>query len=160
MRALRRTGHYQTLSPYWFLAPAVVLLALLSVYPLVYVLDTAFHRLTPRGELWVGGANFLRLLRDPFFLRATLQTVVFATAALAVELGLGLTLALLLDSKLRGRSLWRALFLLPMILPPVVAGVIWRLIYNPNFGALNGAIAATGLDTRRLTWLADPRVAL
>jgi multiple sugar transport system permease protein len=77
-----------------------------------------------------------------------------------LELGLGLALALLLDSQIRARWLWRSLFLLPMILPPVVVGVIWRLIYNPNFGVLNGALQLFGVDTTQLTWLADPSVAL
>jgi multiple sugar transport system permease protein len=116
--------------------------------------------LTPAGETFVGAQNFLRLLVDPFFYRAAVQTLVFTASALTLEFALGLALALLLDSQIRGRALWRALLLLPMILPPVVAGVTWRLIYNPGFGPLNGALRLVGVDTRRLTWLADPKFAL
>jgi multiple sugar transport system permease protein len=146
--------------PYALLAPALLLLAALTVYPFFYILHTSVHRLTPAGETFVGAQNFLRLLVDPFFYRAAVQTLVFTASALTLEFALGLALALLLDSQIRGRALWRALLLLPMILPPVVAGVTWRLIYNPGFGPLNGALRLVGVDTRRLTWLADPKFAL
>jgi len=146
--------------PYVLLAPAMFLLLALTVYPLFYILRTSVHVTTPNGEVWVGARHFLRLLRDPFFYRATLQTLIFAASALVLEFTLGLGLALLLDSRVRGRAFWRALLLLPMILPPVVAGVIWRLMYNPSFGVLNGALRLLGVDTHKLTWLADPRFAL
>jgi multiple sugar transport system permease protein len=138
----------------------VVLLLALTVYPLLYIVRISLYRLTPAGETFVGSENFLRLLRDPFFFQSLGQTFVLIVGALTLEFLLGLSLTLLLDSEIRARGLWRALFLLPMILPPVVVGVIWRLIYNPNFGVLNGALQLLGVDTTRLTWLADPSVAL
>ncbi len=146
--------------PYLFLAPSVVLLLALTVYPLLYILRLSVYRLSAGGEEFAGLANFFRLFQDGFFLQSIGQTVVFTLAALALELSLGLTLAVLLDSRIRAQNLWRSLFLLPMILPPVVVGVIWRLIYNPNFGVLNGLLETFGVDTTRLTWLADPSVAL
>lgn len=148
------------LFPYLFIAPSVVLLLALTVYPLLYIVRISLYRMTPGGETFVGVENFLRLFRDPFFFRSLGQTFVFTFGSLGLEFLLGLSLALLLDSQIRARGFWRALFLLPMILPPVVVGVIWRLIYNPNFGVLNGTLQLLGLDTSRLTWLADPAVAL
>ena len=73
-------------------------------------------------------------------------------AALTVEFLLGLALALLVDSLARGRGFFRAGLLAPMLLPPVVAAVIWRLIYNPQFGVLNGMLRQIGFNTARLTW--------
>ena len=146
--------------PYLFLAPSVLLLLALTVYPLLYILRLSVYRLSAGGEEFAGLANFFRLFQDSFFLQSIGQTVLFTLAALALELALGLALALLLDSRIRAQNLWRSLFLLPMILPPVVVGVIWRLIYNPNFGVLNGLLETFGVDTARLTWLADPSVAL
>ena len=69
-----------------------------------------------------------------------------------MEFLLGLGLALLLDSLAHGRGVFRAGLLAPMLLPPVVAAVIWRLIYNPQFGVLNGTLRAAGIPTTRLTW--------
>ena len=148
------------LFPYWFLAPTVALLLGLTVYPLFYIVRLSLYRMSPAGEVFVGADNFLRLAGDPLFFQSLGQTLVFTMGALGLEFVLGLALALLLDSQIRGRNLWRSLLLLPMILPPVVVGVIWRLIYNPNFGVLNGALQLAGVDTTRLTWLADPSVAL
>jgi len=159
LTSLRRTGR-QGFFPYLFLAPAVVLLLGLTVYPLLYIVRISLYRLTPAGETFVGLENFLRLLSDPFFFQSLGQTFLLMVGALTLEFLFGLSLALLLDSEIRARGLWRTLFLLPMILPPVVVGVIWRLIYNPNFGVLNGALQLLGVDTTRLTWLADPSVAL
>lgn len=148
------------LFPWLFLAPSVLLLLGLTVYPLFYILRISAYRMAPGGEEFAGADNFLRLFGDERFFASVWHTAVFTAGALALELGLGLGLALLLDSRIRARGLWRSLFLLPMILPPVVVGVIWRLIYNPNFGVLNGLLELFGVETERLTWLADPSVAL
>lgn len=148
------------LFPYLFLAPSVVLLLALTVYPLVYIVMICLQRVTPRGTTFVGLANIFRLFQDGFFFRSIWQTLIFTGCALALEMLLGLALALLLDSEIRARGFWRAIFLLPMILPPVVVGVIWRLIYNPSFGVLNGMLQLLGVDIQRWTWLADPTMAL
>lgn len=158
--ARRADAGSDRLFPYLFLAPCVLLLLSLTIYPLFYVVRMSFHRLTPSGEVFVGVENFLRIARDPFLFRSAWQTMVFTAGALALEFFLGLALALLLDSQIRGRGFWRSVLLLPMILPPVVAGVIWRLVYNPNFGVVNGFLQLVGVDTTRLTWLADPSLAL
>ena len=80
------------------------------------------------------------------------QTLLYAAVALALEFLLGLALALLVDSLAHGRALIRAGLLAPMLLPPVVAAVIWRLIYNPEFGVLNGTLRQLGFNTANLTW--------
>ena len=143
------------LLPYLLIAPAVAVLLALSIYPLIYSVSVSLQ--TNAG--W-GIANFTRLLSDNFFLTAMAHTFVFAVAALACEFLLGLGLALLLNSQIRGRGLFRATLLVPMMLPPVVAGVVWRLLLNPNFGAVNGTLKQIGIDTESLTWTASPRLAM
>jgi len=73
---------------------------------------------------------------------------------------LGLALALLLNHEIRGRGVFRAALLVPMMLPAVVVGVVWRLMLNPNFGAINGTLKGFGFNTEALTWTASPRLAL
>jgi len=71
-----------------------------------------------------------------------------------------LGLAVLLDRPLRGRSLFRSALLIPMMLPPVVVGVVWRLMLNADFGAINGTLKGAGANTDSLTWTASPVLAL
>src|SRR6185437_9483962 len=88
------------------------------------------------------------------------HTFIYAAVALLFEFVLGLGLALLLNRQIRGRGLFRASLLVPMMLPPVVVGVVWRLLLNPNFGAINGTLKQLGVNTETLTWTASPRLAL
>jgi multiple sugar transport system permease protein len=141
--------------PYLLIAPTVAVLLALSIYPLFYSIKTSFQ--TNEGA-WSFG-NFTRLFSDGFFFSALMHTFVFASLALTLEFLIGLSLALLLDSRLRGRNVFRALLLVPMMLPPVVVGVVWRLMFNSDFGAINGTLKAFGLDTTNLTWLASPKLA-
>jgi multiple sugar transport system permease protein len=134
----------------------MVVLIALSVYPMFYAVKVS---LTSPSGAWTL-SNFTRLLQDRLFGVALVQTVVFTGAALAVEFLLGLALALLIDSLTRGKSLFRAGMLVPMLLPPVVAAVAWRLIYNPQFGVLNGTLRRMGADTSGLTWTSGDASAL
>jgi multiple sugar transport system permease protein len=135
----------------------LVLLAL-SVYPLIYAVRVSLQAGTGAGVRW-SPDNFSRLFSDAFFQSALLHTLVYALLALTCELLLGLGLALLLNHEMRARSLFRAALLVPMMLPPVVVGVVWRLALNPNFGAVNGTLKSFGLNTESLTWTASPRLA-
>ena len=145
--------------PLVLLAPAILVLLSLSIYPLIYSVTVSLQSQTPNGLSW-GLANFRRLLSDTFFLTAMAHTFVFAISALTLELLIGLTLALVLNGPLRGRGLFRATLLIPMMLPTVVVGVVWRLMLNPNFGAINATLKQLGINTEALTWTASPRLAL
>lgn len=142
--------------PYLLITPAIVVLLLLTVYPLVYAIKISLQ--TADGA-WTT-RHFSRLVEDHFFRAALWQTLVYAAVALVGEFVLGLGLALLLDSQLRARNLFRSLLLIPMMLPSVVVAVIWRLLYNPQFGAINGTLVRWGIDTSNFTWIADPTWAL
>lgn len=142
--------------PYLLIAPTVAVLFALSIYPLIYAVKTSFQ--TNNGAK-ISLDNFTRLFSDGFFFSAIAHTFVFAAIALTIEFLIGLSLALLLDSRLRGRNVFRALLLVPMMLPPVVVGVVWRLMLNSDFGAINGTLKGFGFDTTSLTWTASPKLA-
>jgi multiple sugar transport system permease protein len=139
-----------------WIAPALGLLFALSIYPLLYSVKVSFTseagRFTP--------AHYARIFSDRLFSVACWQTAVYAALALTAEFLLGLGLALLVDSLARGRGMFRAGLLTPMLLPPVVAAVVWRLIYNPQFGVLNGTLRQMGISTARLTWTSGESSAL
>jgi multiple sugar transport system permease protein len=141
---------------YLLIAPTIFVLLALSIYPLFYSIKTSLQSESGNWTL----QNFVRLVGDQFFLSALGHTLVYAVVALTLEFLIGLALALLLNAQLRARGLARALLLLPMMLPPVVVGVVWRLMLNSNFGAVNGTLKGFGLNTEALTWTASPKLAM
>src|SRR5215207_2131984 len=149
----------ELLLPALFLAPALAVLLSLSIYPLIYSVTISLQQETAVGITW-GLGNFTRLFSDNFFWTALAHTFVYAAAALTCEFLLGLGLALLLNNQIRGRGFFRVSLLVPMMLPTVVVGVVWRLMLNPNFGAVNGTLKQFGIDTESLTWTASPKLAM
>src|SRR5215204_264268 len=149
----------ELLLPAIFLAPALAVLLSLSIYPLIYSVTISLQQETAAGITW-GLGNFARLASDNFFWTAMAHTFVYAVVALTCEFLLGLGLALLLNNQIRGRGFFRASLLVPMMLPTVVVGVVWRLMLNPNFGAVNGTLKQFGIDTESLTWTASPKLAM
>src|SRR2546423_14309270 len=149
----------ELLLPVVFIAPALAVLLSLSIYPLIYSVTISLQQATSSGVSWTLG-NFTRLATDDFFLTAMAHTFVYAFAPSTCELLIGLGLELLLNKQIRGRGLFRASLLVPMMLPTVVVGVVWRLMLNPNFGAVNGTLKQFGINTENLTWTASPRLAM
>jgi multiple sugar transport system permease protein len=151
-------GSDKTLA-YLLLAPTLFVLLALSIYPLVHAISLSLQ-ITSGGAARWSLQNFARLISDQFFLAALGHTLIYALSALTLEFLLGLALAVLLNRQIRGRSFFRAGMLAPMMLPMVVVGVIWRLMLNPNFGAVNGTLKGIGLNTAALTWTSSPRLAM
>ncbi len=141
---------------YLLIAPTIAVLLALTIYPLFYSIKISLQTESGNATL----QNFARLFSDQFFLSALAHTFVYAAIALTIEFLLGLGLALLLDTHIRGRGAFRALLLVPMMLSPVVVGVVWRLMLNSNFGAVNGTLKSFGLNTESLTWTASPKLAM
>jgi multiple sugar transport system permease protein len=154
-RQITRNGSERALA-YFLLAPTVAVLFALTIYPLIYSVKISLQGESHNWTL----QNFARLLHDQFFLSALAHTIVYAAIALTCEFFMGLALALLLNTQMRGRTLWRSLLLAPMMLPAVVVGVVWRLMLNSNFGAVNGTLKALGFETESLTWTASPKLAM
>ena len=132
----------------WWVAPAVAVLAAMSIYPLIFLVLSGFHSTSDQWTLH----NFTRMAGDRMLGEALFHTALFVGVALALELTWGLLLAVIVDSVRRGRGFLRTAIMVPMLLPPVVAAVVWRLIYNPQFGLLNGTIRALGGNPSGLTW--------
>jgi multiple sugar transport system permease protein len=144
---------------YLLVSPTIAVLVALSIYPLIHAVTVSLKVRSGGVSGWSLG-NFSRLFSDQFFVAALGHTLVYATSALTLEFLLGLGLAVLMNNQLRGRSFFRAALLVPMMLPTVVAGVVWRLMLNPNFGAVNGTLKGMGLNTSALTWTSSPRLAM
>ncbi len=108
----------------------------------------------------MGTANYIKMLGGSNFQRALVTTTWFAVISVAAEMVLGVLAALLLNQQFRGRAALRALMILPWALPTVVNATLWRLIYNPEYGALNAALTQLGLLDSYRSWLGEPGTAL
>lgn len=143
------------LTPYLFMAPAALVMILALFYPILYMVWGSFRDWDPSQSLgetdFVGLANYARLLVDPAFHESFRVTLVFAVAVVSVEMVLGVGLALLLDRNIRGMSVLRTLFILPMMIAPVVVGLVWRYMFHQTYGTFNRALDAVGLPT--VDWL-------
>jgi ABC-type sugar transport systems, permease components len=108
----------------------------------------------------VGLANFSKVLASPQFHQVLWTTILFVLISVTAEVVLGVLAALLLDQQFVGRSFLRALMILPWALPTVVNATMWRLIYNPDFGAFNALLTQTGLIADYRSWLGETQTAL
>ena len=145
-------------TPYLFLVPALVVIAFGLLYPIGYMVYASFLDWAPSQRIeqadWVGWRNYLGLLNDPNFRESVSVTLVFAFAVVAIEMVLGVGLALLLDRPLRGMSVLRTVFILPMMIAPIVVGLIWRYMYHPSVGIFNRTLTDWGFEP--IPWLSSP----
>jgi multiple sugar transport system permease protein len=141
--------------------PAVALFAGVIAYPLVASLVTGLYEqsLVLSGRTFVGLAN-LRDVIGAELLPVLRNTVVFAVAATAVPVVLGMALALSLNVGLRGSRVLRGVFLLPWVVPGVVASFLWLWIFDANYGVLNGFLVRLGLIEDNVVWLGQPGTAM
>ncbi len=137
---------------YRFVAPALVLLALITIYPAAYVLYLSLHRKLLIFDIsrFIGLGNFLFLLRDDRFWNALKNTASFTSVSVGLELILGLSIALLLNRAFRLKGFVRAVVLIPWAIPTVVSARMWEWLYNTDFGLLNFLLGA------KINWLGSP----
>jgi multiple sugar transport system permease protein len=146
---------------YLMLAPTVVILLALTIFPSIYMFYAAVHRVSPNPDLpwaFVGVDNFARLLTDAQFQVALRNTAVFTIVAVSVEFLLGLGLALLLDKFIRRLTFLKTVLMIPMMLPPIAVAITWKLIYEPQFGVLNEIMFRLGLPIQ--AWAGDVNLAM
>jgi len=135
----------------WMMAtPSIVALLALGIVPLIWMVWTAFQRFSPNPFLppeFVGFDNFDSLVSDPQFLGSLQVTVIVLVAALSLQVILGFALALALYSINRWRGLIVSLLLIPTAIAPIVAGIVWWMLFNTRFGAINSILMQWfGLD--------------
>lgn len=143
------------------LGPTLILYALFVFVPVIWSAYYGFFNWSGIGEAkFIGLDNYAEILRDPVFWRALKNNVIFVLASVFGQVPLALMLAVLLHkSNLLQRFLRSAVFL-PMVLSTVVIGMIWQYIYHPQIGILNFLLDALGLESWKLEWLSDRKIAI
>lgn len=143
-----------------FVGPTVAILAAIVAFPLVYVVWVSLHDWFLFDEVheFVGGANYWDWLRSAQFWTSVKLMFIYSSVALTAELVIGFVLATLMFTKLPGVGFFRTLFVTPVILAPLVVGLMWRLIMEPSYGVLNYLLRQIGIEGP--AWTADPSVAI
>ncbi len=149
-------------TPYLFLLPAALVMGVALFYPVVQSILLSFQDwelgTPPESAAFVGFENYLSLMRDPQVLESAIVTLTFAFMVVVLEVLFGVALALLLERPILGMSFFRTIFILPMMVAPVVVGLVWRYMYNEQFGILNKI--AKGIGIGGIPWLSSPDMAL
>jgi ABC-type sugar transport system permease subunit len=141
---------------YYFIFPALGLFALFIAYPLVRAVMISLTQWPGFGtSKYVGFSNFHAMISDPTFQTALKNTVVFTAATTILSTLIPMALAALLNAGLRGSAVFRVLIFLPALMSLVVAGSLWALIYEPQFGILNNFLSSVGLGSLTTAWLSN-----
>ena len=144
-----------------FVTPAVALMLLIGIFPFFWSLAVSFQNITGsnRAGIWVGFANYERLLSDMRFWVAFGRTLLILAVALPLELIFGLLLALHFQADRPFKRLFVALLVLPAVVSPMVAGSMWRLMFDHKFGPINQIIAWFAGEPVVLLWVIKPYLA-
>ncbi|CAH0119312.1 MULTISPECIES: carbohydrate ABC transporter permease [unclassified Paenibacillus] len=145
---------------YW-LMPSILILILFSVMVLGYSVYLSLHNISMIKQTFsfVGLSNLFDLFQDKRAWASVGKTLQFSFIATFAELALGLAIALYFNRQFPGRKLVRALMLIPMIMTPVVSGLIWRIFYDPNAGIVNYYLGVLGLGNKH-DWLGSVDLAM
>ncbi len=147
--------------PFFYVGPAVLLMAAACLYPVLTAFQLAGYEWnmgTPWDSArWVGWDNFVIAFGNDRVWSSLWTTLLFAAVCVSAEMALGIALALALEHKVRGMAFFRTLFILPMMIAPIAVGLVWRYMFDAQFGPINAALVLVSLEPK--TWLADPTLA-
>lgn len=145
-----------------FLTPTMIFLGITALLPLLYSLYLSFFRLKlnlPNAvPEFVGLQNYIKMFSDPALLTSTKNTLFFAVISVALELAIGMLLAMALCSDKMWARICTSIFLIPMIMAPVAVGTLWRMMLDSTTGIINYLLGFLGVPS--ITWLSSPKTAM
>jgi multiple sugar transport system permease protein len=153
----------QGLLAFLLLAPSVAVIFGVLVFPMLSSFGLSFTDLKltdPKSGAFIWFGNYSAAFRDPIFWASMRRTAIFAVSTVSIETALGVCVAMLLNQKFVGRGFVRGLVILPWALPYVVNGIMWKWIFDANYGAFNAALTQLGLMRDYKIWLGDPSTAM
>lgn len=146
---------------YLFLAPGLLHFLIFTLFAVSFAFYISFHKwnIIQPDKPFVGLDNYVKLFHDPKFVRSVTNTLTFMVGV-PLNLAAGLSVALLLNTKVRGQAIFRTMYYIPVVTPLVVSSIIWKWVYQGDYGLLNYYLLKFGLIEHKIVWLADPNLAL
>ncbi|MFL5761139.1 MAG: carbohydrate ABC transporter permease [Thermomicrobiales bacterium] len=147
---------------YLFLLPGLILFLIFTVFSATYAFYLSFHQwnILEPAKPYVGLDNYRRLWDDHRFRDSIVNTIYYTATTVPLSVIIGLLIALLLNHEIRARGLFRTLFYIPVITPLVIAAIIWKWVYQGDYGLLNYYLLKLHIIHEPLLWLADKRLAM
>ena len=157
-----RTDWKQRFEIALFVTPALLLMGLFVAWPVVSAARMSLYRWRGFGPMddFVGLRNFRRVLTDPVFVDAVMHNLIIVVASIAVQLPLGIAIALLVNRRIKGRGVLRTIIFVPYVVAEVIAGVIWFQLLQPGSGVVDGLLGGLGVPTPEQGFLGTPSLTL
>lgn len=139
-----------------FILPTMIGLIVLNIYPIFKTIIESFYKTGDfgRGNTFIGLQNYQKILGDPEIWQALLNTFKYAIVEVPFSIAIALVLAVLLNRKMIGRAAYRTIFFLPMVAAPAAIAMVWRWLYNSEFGLLNHMLGT------KTNWISNPSIAV
>jgi multiple sugar transport system permease protein len=144
---------------YIMILPTFIGLMVLNIIPAIQTLILSFQKSGSFGKsTWTGLDNYKKLFQDPSVFQATYNTLKYAIMVVPATAIISLIVAVLLNKKMKGVSVYRTIYFLPMVAAPAAIAMVWRWLYNSEYGLINYTLSLIGI--KGPNWIADPNVAL
>ncbi|MCM3439283.1 carbohydrate ABC transporter permease [Metabacillus halosaccharovorans] len=155
----KKKPNKEVLWAYLFIAPTVLGLFVFYMFPAIASFALSFTKWNGISTAeYVGLENILTLLNDESFIRSVLNTVVFTIVSVPLSVIFALIISLLLNQRIKGMVMYRTLYFLPVVTMPVAVGMVWKWLYNTEYGLINYMLGSLGLP--QPSWLFDPNISL
>ncbi len=139
--------------------PTIIGLLILNIIPFFYTIYLSFNKTGAFGSMeWSGLDNYIRFFKDPMIWQATKNTLLYMVISVPLGILLALVLAALLNEKLKGKNIFRSLYFLPIIVAPAAVAMVWRWMFNKDFGLLNHLLGLIGIEGPG--WLTSPSMVI
>lgn len=143
-----------------FILPTLVGLIILNIIPIFQTVWQSFYKTGAfgRGYIFVGLDNYERLFSDGAVWQALINTLKYAIVEVPISIAIALIIAVMLNAKMQGRSAYRAIYFLPMVVAPAATSMVWKWLFNTEFGLFNHVFKSIGL--KPVAWLSNPGIAI
>ena len=148
-----------TMWAYAMVAPTIIGLLILNFIPLMQTVVMSFQKSGSFGSnAWNGLDNYKKLFADPLILQATANTFKYTLIVVPSTIIISLIVAVLLNEKIKGKTIYRVIYFLPMVAAPAAIAMVWKWLYNADFGLINSILNKIGIEN--INWVTDPKIAL
>jgi len=150
-----RLARSESMWAYIMVAPTIIGLLVLNIYPLIDTIKLSFSKTRPFGLYELRGIeNYVKMFQSAEFWRANLNTLYFCLLTVPLGIFLSLVVAVMLNTKIKVRTFFRAVFFLPMVVAPAAVAMVWKWIFNTEYGIINTLLA------HKVNWITDPNIVM